>query len=701
MNAKEYRIGQYKFIPERRLLLSLKTDDDFERKLDGKQTAILLYFVSNSKMLISRALLAENVWSGRFVSDHAINTKISELRKLFVDDYKKPKYLKTHHQRGYELVADCEQLSTSTINNQLDNFYDDEELPKTNSISKGFSITNKFWLFLFLLSIIFTLTPAIHVLSNTSENQVKNNLLKLLPLTIENGQEWSPNVSFDGKILAYSQRESIDKKWHVNINYLNKNEIIQLKDIGHDLFSPYISKSNKLFFIKNPPGLCEIWFVNLSNNVSMSNAKFITSCGDLESMSPIAVGPNNEWLYFSKAVNKTKFQITRYHIDSGLEELLTIPSDKGFGDYTFALSPDGTKLAFLRSVADIHTKLMILDISTRELMSFNEFNHKMYKLSWDSKGKYVSYINQENTLEKLDVDTKAIYPIFQFQNKTLAPYITQNDETYIINGDFYINEIISMEFDFNKSFSKERIEVSSSYDDFAPVIDIHANYIYFTSDRTGAPQIWAKNKNKEFKITSFQNGYNLISDKQVSLDGSSLLFLKNQTAHIINLDTKIVSSPLIEYQNSKSPIWSCKPEKVLLSAENNGTWNLYEIDLLDKSTKKIMSDVIGIKADCINSKYYIMHSIVEGIFELSTDFDEKTRTVLNEYKLTNENWRMNNGDFYFLNKNRIVKVNLKTGVKKEIELPFGNYISFTIDKNKLFLSKRRFRETFIKQLVKD
>jgi transcriptional activator of cad operon len=698
IESMEYKIGVHKFFPDKRLLVLHQSDECIEKRLDGKQTALLVYFVKSSKQIISRDMLAENVWSGRFVSDHAINTKISELRKLLSDDYKKPRYLKTHHQRGYELVADCEILLPKGIDVELTDVITNEILPRIDVPIRKHIMNKRFWLVIFLLSITFTLLPVLPIMSNQSP-LITNKLYKLLPLTTENGQEWSPSISFDNKFLAYSHRKDAYEKWNVVIKNLETSETFTLKDINQDLFSPYISKDNKLFFIKNPSNSCEIWRIDIIKNMSISNAEIFTSCGNLESMSPIEIGSENEWLYFSKAINKSKYQITRVHLDSRLEQTLTVPPDKGFGDYTLALSPNGKTLAFLRSISNIQTELMLLDIETRELKPLRTFNHKIFRLTWGNESKFLNYINQENVLEKLNILTGDLQYVMNFQEKALAPYMTPNNETYIISGDFYRKNIISIESNLDVPYRKETIEVSSSYNDSAPEINSISDSIYFTSDRTGTPQIWESKGKNEVQITSFINGYNYLSDKQISSDGNSLLFLKNQEPYIIDLKSKSISPSLVHFQNSKSPIWSCDTNKILLSSEYNGIWNLYEINLSANISKKLVSDVIGIKADCINSKYYFMRSGDLGVFEISSDFSDIRKSIINEHTLFAKNWKIYGEYFYLLDKGKIKKIHLQTGGEKNIELPTGNYISFTMHKNKIYLSKQEFVETNIKQVV--
>jgi len=72
-----------------------------------KQTSQLLaIFLSSPGTVITRAELQEQLWpGGEFLDhEHAINRVITDLRAVFRDNARSPRYIETVHKRGYRFL---------------------------------------------------------------------------------------------------------------------------------------------------------------------------------------------------------------------------------------------------------------------------------------------------------------------------------------------------------------------------------------------------------------------------------------------------------------------------------------------------------------------------------------------------------------------------------------------------------------------
>ena len=72
-----YRIGDYQLDPHRRELRSGRT----LRRLEPQVFDTLLFLVENRQRVVSRDDLVAVIWSGRFVSDATVDSRISAARK--------------------------------------------------------------------------------------------------------------------------------------------------------------------------------------------------------------------------------------------------------------------------------------------------------------------------------------------------------------------------------------------------------------------------------------------------------------------------------------------------------------------------------------------------------------------------------------------------------------------------------------------
>lgn len=85
--------------------------------LRPKTFAVLLYFVRNSRRLVTKRELLDGVWAGASVGDELLRGYIRELRDALGDDAKVPRYIETVPARGYRFLPAVEDecfLSTQT-----------------------------------------------------------------------------------------------------------------------------------------------------------------------------------------------------------------------------------------------------------------------------------------------------------------------------------------------------------------------------------------------------------------------------------------------------------------------------------------------------------------------------------------------------------------------------------------------------------
>jgi Tol biopolymer transport system component len=462
-------------------------------------------------------------------------------------------------------------------------------------------------------------------------------------------------------------------------------------------FSPIWSPDgNTLYFTKGADNFCSIWQTDISLGFKNITYQKITDCGDLSSMSPIAVDKQNEWLYFSKIVNKKQFVITRYNLVNGIEEPLSIPGSIGFGDYSISLSPDNQWLAFVRNTSTIKKQLVLLNLHTKEIDILSDFYQVLFKLSWERDSHHIWFLNEKNQSNRLNIFTKQIDKTYQFQHKALAPY-NNHKSNYIIDGGFFLSEIVSFDFASPLNDKNYTVDISSSFSDYAPAPNNDLTAIAFTSKRSGIQQIWIKEVDELKQLTNF-NLPSVISEKHVSPSGEQILFLKNQKLHIIDIDSQQISDYFSTIL-AKSPIWSCDGNSIFVVFEENDSENLYRLNTNHGVKEKLFSDIISIKQDCSTQKLYVMQSSQKKVFQLRSDTLDLIDTGITEHTTFPRNWSVQNDEFILLRENKLTKTSLTTLDTKAIKLPQGAFKYFQFTNNRIFLSRRLFKETSIKQIV--
>lgn len=106
-----YKIGDYIFNTK---LAQIESPTGKCYELTSTPFALLTFLVENNDRLVNKRELILKVWQHE-VSDSSINKMVSELRAIFGDSAKEPRYIVTRRKLGYRLVADVQQLDEGHV----------------------------------------------------------------------------------------------------------------------------------------------------------------------------------------------------------------------------------------------------------------------------------------------------------------------------------------------------------------------------------------------------------------------------------------------------------------------------------------------------------------------------------------------------------------------------------------------------------
>lgn len=91
----------------------LFSDDAEKKSLEPLVFDVLVYLIVNRDRIVPKNELIEELWSGRVITDSALNTCIRSIRKALGDSREKQKFIRTFPKRGFQFVASVETLKES------------------------------------------------------------------------------------------------------------------------------------------------------------------------------------------------------------------------------------------------------------------------------------------------------------------------------------------------------------------------------------------------------------------------------------------------------------------------------------------------------------------------------------------------------------------------------------------------------------
>jgi len=96
-----FRIGAWVVEPQ----INTLTNCNKAARVEPKIMQVLVCLAESAPEVVAKEKLIQQVWADTFVTDDVLIRSISELRRIFEDDAKAPRYIQTIPRSGYRLIA--------------------------------------------------------------------------------------------------------------------------------------------------------------------------------------------------------------------------------------------------------------------------------------------------------------------------------------------------------------------------------------------------------------------------------------------------------------------------------------------------------------------------------------------------------------------------------------------------------------------
>jgi TolB-like protein/DNA-binding winged helix-turn-helix (wHTH) protein len=113
--SNDFRVGSWIVRPS----LNSVSQNGTSTRLEPKVMEVLVCLASQPGEPVPKEAILKTVWPETFVSDDVLIRSVSELRRVFDDDAREPRYIETIPKRGYRLVAPVTPANGSAANTSL------------------------------------------------------------------------------------------------------------------------------------------------------------------------------------------------------------------------------------------------------------------------------------------------------------------------------------------------------------------------------------------------------------------------------------------------------------------------------------------------------------------------------------------------------------------------------------------------------
>lgn len=521
-----YKCHNWAFNPKNQELMYA---DGQVKQLPGRISACLNTLLECRGETVNYDQLLMKVWGTTHKDPSTVSSVISELRKLIGCGREQIKLLHTVPKKGYRFVGDVEVVGQAASNVAEDvssrpsiadtlvqwqvaasttapqSAANNAQPPPVVSVSGA---TTKSWyspkslmlvLFGLLLSISASILSSNFLGFDGGVHGGSTGLFdQLNTLTQDAGSETEFDIDRSNQWLIYnkSRYEDITR---IAVKNLSTGEVFEMpSEEGINYVSPSFSPDlSKVAYVRNSDKACEVWLIGFNQGqFDMSSNRRVSRCGLPGFWTTTDFSADGHSVYFARSESlDDPFRIYRHDLRTGYERNLTAPTSSGRGDYSFSVSPDGKKLAIVRNLLWLNTRILVKNLEDDSMTSVEEVPYLLERVAWHSNDELV-YRGENWKLFGYDITNNKQRVIADFKQPLNFPLYNE-DRLYAYRGLPKNASIwsVSLQGDNQPTLSKV---INSPYLDFSPVL-VSSLQMFFLSNRSGTTQLWHKENDRYTK----------------------------------------------------------------------------------------------------------------------------------------------------------------------------------------------------------
>ena len=571
-----------------------------EVRVEPKVMQVLEVLAQTPNEVVPREDLVARVWPGVFVTDDVLHRAIRELRRVFGDDTAKPSYVETIRKRGYRLIAPVRKTQADVTTNANPNTI-------TLSMQGPAPRTLRSTATLIAASIVLAaaLGAVVYALaSRSSSDDPTPAAVRFVAMTSGPLNETDPALSPDGNRLAFAMRPDPSDNGQADI-YITDGPgqtpaRITTND-ADDRYPAWSPDAAALAFVRINDRTCDVMTIALADR----RERRIASCGNFEEPR-VSWSRDGEWLVESFAPGPDPvrgWRIARISTRSGVREELTLPTPGTLGDYNPTVSPDGSRIAFIRGINGATADLFTIPIDGGTPVRVTADHQDLVGVDWNADGRSLVYATDRAggyTIWQVGLDGTAPQLVVGGAAKLKHPSVartsgrvTYESWSYEINlWEAPIVERLDLEGDLTPTL-QPAVQTSDQWN-HSPDLSPDATRVAFISTRSGGSELWISDRDgaNARQLTQFGRAY--IRPPRWSPDGQRILISASVDGqldlHIVEVATSNVTRLTNDQDDEIAPSWSHNGQSIMFGARRSGTWQLMRQSINDGSRTQLTTE---------------------------------------------------------------------------------------------------------------
>lgn len=638
-------------------------------RLEPKVMALLVCLAEHAGEVVLREQLMQTLWPDTFVGDDQLNRGISELRKVFKDSPRQPRYIETIHKRGYRLIAPVHAVPS----NQLRASKSAAPLQVPGTRQKKRYV----FLGLALLAAFALISMLRHQAVPLDTDDLPGTAPVTIPLTSYPGQERTPAVSPDGKQVAYVWNGAEGEQFDLYIKAVGGAQHERITHTAANEYSPTWSPDDRQIAVFRFAGAaCWIYLVAVVGGEERRLASCSASAQGLR-WSP----DGTRLVYAEQPAPQAPYRLVSLTLETLERRYLTSPPSSYHGDTFPAISPDGRWVAFSRNIYDKLGLLfrVSLDGGTPEQISTK--HREIIGLDWTPDGDHLVFSTNVGGGHRLwEIPSTGGTPsgVDAAGWRLKRPALSRTGTLLIYENWIYDTNIWKVPLFSHHGVGpvSEPILASTLWDTH-PSLSPDGEHIAFISTRSGSFEIWVSENDgaSPEKVTNFGGPY--VGPPRWAPDGQQLVFDARPEGpadlYVVHIAEKRPRRLTTGPDNELVPRWSNDGRWIYFASDQGSTWQVWKMPTAGGSASRVTHHG-GFEAfeSGDGTRLFYTKPGMSGIWEMRIGGREETVHLPELASDPWGNWMVRGQDLYVLDHTRdnrfpLLRYNTLTGKTTRIK----------------------------------
>lgn len=647
---RAFHLGDWEIEPK----INCVRRGDRSYHLEPKVMQVLVTLAMHPDEVLSKDELISTVWADTFVSDDVLTRSISEIRRALEDDARAPRFIQTIPKVGYRVIAPVifeSEAKTAGATDGLQNKVapPDVTAPLPEIERSGRNRRS------FVVAAGLAVIAAILVFGWGYRNRDSHADLKIVPFTSSLGLETQPAFSPEGNQIAYSWKDEASRFQHIYVKLIGSETPLQLTSADANDFSPVYSPNGKsIAFLRKSKDEAGIFVVPVIGGPA---TKVYSQQGTIEwDRSTVSWSPDGRTLIV--ADGKTAHSpsaIYQVELSSREAKPITFPPKFWDGDSSPVFSPDGTRIAFVRTTEGYVRDIYVMAAGGGEPQPVTQDERLVSGLAWTADSSSIVFSsNRAGKYSLWRISAKGGKPerLSVGGEDAFAPAISP-----VGNSLAYVQRSAKwslMRVDLEDSQAKRPARLlASTQQDSAPQFSPDGTRIAFQSWRSGNQEIWlsATDGTQLVMLTNF--GGPLTGSPSWSPDGQQIAFDSrvDRHSHIFSIPANGGTPHSLtkgEF-NDVIPSWSRDGRSLYFGSNRSGSWQIWKLPAAGGEPVQVTKKGGFVAIESADRKWlYYARVDAAGLWKVPVDGGAETQVLDQPAVGFWGYWNIAGEDIYFL-----------------------------------------------------